>query len=166
MSEPGAHTKGQKGSKGIRVGHQHCLLAREHCLEKEPVAPASVLAALILALLQPSAASRNRVWNPGPVSVLLFHLRFTLLHRHRGARKSISRCQAPNGLRCALMLWHGGRRPPSPAEGSGFQLIIKPSAVASEMAMSASAPWQPSLRQPLVSRQRLAPAPWLMLLAR
>lgn len=57
------------------------------------------------------------------------------------------------------MLCPRGRCPPSPAEGSEFQLIIKASAT------SASGPWQPSPRQPLARSQRLALAHWLMLLA-
>lgn len=38
-----------------------------------------------------------------------------------------------------------------------FQLIINPSALASELAMSALAPWQPSLKRSLVSSWEIGP---------
>lgn len=38
-----------------------------------------------------------------------------------------------------------------------FQLIINPSALASELAMSALDPWQPSLKQSLVSSWEIVP---------
>lgn len=77
--------------------------------------PASVLAWLVLDLLQPSAALKDRVWKSGPVSVAHFTLDSTFSMDKRKL-DSISPCRVPNGLGYSL------------AVGTSLKLWFEPSA--------------------------------------
>lgn len=62
----------KRDPRGTEWAARTVVVAKSAVLRKDSGLPAGVLAGLIFVLLQPSAASRNRVWNPGPVSVADF----------------------------------------------------------------------------------------------
>lgn len=155
-----------KGSKGIQGELRRVptlAVTRSTVLRKNTGLPGSVPAGLTIFLLQPCAASRNRVWNPGPLTMAGYNLDSPFFIGNREPERAFVHAEHPMGCDMSWLLahtsWYSGL-------GAGihpglqraeFQLTINPSALASELAMSALAPWQPSLKWSLVSSWEIGP---------